>query len=258
MSGTWTVPKVTASSTSSRTTAYSSVWVGIDGYSSKTVEQLGTDSDIQNGQPRYYAWYEIYPNYSITIPGMTIQPGDSITASVQYVASGAQAGQFMLTITDSSRPNDSFTTYQGMPSGSAAPRSSAEWIVEAPSVGGQSGLAAQFRLRGVHQLHGHDQRRDRPDRQRGLGRPCDQHGQGLGAAGHDLGADGCQRGVEFYGDLPVRCAVAAAASSLAGNGQRLSQPMMLSPAGQAAGVSALSADAALRDRLFAAWNWFVA
>src|SRR5262245_47089269 len=32
---------------------YASFWVGIDGYSSNTVEQIGTDSDCQNGTPVY-------------------------------------------------------------------------------------------------------------------------------------------------------------------------------------------------------------
>src|SRR5262249_49358771 len=40
VSGSWNVPTVTG-----RTNAYSSVWVGIDGYSSSSVEQLGTEQD---------------------------------------------------------------------------------------------------------------------------------------------------------------------------------------------------------------------
>ena len=124
VSGSWTVPAVTGSGT-----AYSSVWVGIDGYSSSTVEQIGTESDVINGQPRYYAWYEMYPNGSVHITTMTVSPGDSISASVDYLTQGAHADQFQLTITDASHANDSFTTYQSAPQ---AQRSSAEWIVEAP------------------------------------------------------------------------------------------------------------------------------
>ena len=40
---------------------YSSFWVGIDGYSSSSVEQLGTDSDCAGNTPDYYAWWEMYP-----------------------------------------------------------------------------------------------------------------------------------------------------------------------------------------------------
>jgi hypothetical protein len=128
VSGVWNVPTVTP--TSSKSTAYCSVWVGIDGYSSSTVEQIGTDSDVVNGKTQYYAWYEMYPSASKNITSMTISAGDSISASVQYITSGTHSGQFCLTITDTSRANDSFSIYQTLAS---AKRSSAEWIVEAPS-----------------------------------------------------------------------------------------------------------------------------
>ena len=125
VSGTWTVPTATGTGTE-----YSSVWVGIDGYNSSSVEQLGTDSDVVNGVAQYYVWYEMYPQASNNVTSMTISPGDTITASVQYLTTGSHAGQFELSIADTSNANDSFTTYQ---SGSGLQRSSAEWIVEAPS-----------------------------------------------------------------------------------------------------------------------------
>ncbi|MGO9107757.1 MAG: G1 family glutamic endopeptidase [Thermoguttaceae bacterium] len=128
VSGTWKVPTVTSSS--STTTAYSSVWVGIDGYSSSSVEQIGTDSDVVNGQAQYYVWYEMYPSASMNVTSMTISAGDTINASVTYVTSGTHAGQFELTITDASKTNDTFTIYE---TASSAARSSAEWVVEAPS-----------------------------------------------------------------------------------------------------------------------------
>ncbi|MGA2621259.1 MAG: G1 family glutamic endopeptidase [Thermoguttaceae bacterium] len=128
VNGTWKVPTATANGSTS--TAYSSVWVGIDGYSSSSVEQIGTDSDIVNGQAQYYVWYEMYPSASENVTGMTISAGDTINASVTYLTSGAHAGQFQLTITDASKTNDTFTIYQ---TASSAARSSAEWVVEAPS-----------------------------------------------------------------------------------------------------------------------------
>ena len=79
-------------------TAYSSVWVGIDGYTSSTVEQIGTESDIVNGVPEYSVWYETYPQGSVDITTMKVSPGDSVSASVQYVIGGI----FQLTITDTS------------------------------------------------------------------------------------------------------------------------------------------------------------
>jgi hypothetical protein len=125
VSGSWKVPAVTGSGT-----AYSAVWVGIDGYGSSSVEQLGTESDVINGKAQYSVWWEMYPAGSVGISTMSVSPGDSISASVQYLTSGTYKGEFELTITDTSQKNDSFTTYQAA---SNVQRSSAEWIVEAPS-----------------------------------------------------------------------------------------------------------------------------
>jgi hypothetical protein len=120
VSGTWTVPTVTG-----KANAYSSVWVGIDGYSSNSVEQLGTEQDTsRSGATSYYAWWEMYPNPSVQITSMTIHPGDSISASVTY-----SSGAFTLQITDSTT-GQSFSTTQAS---ATAQRSSAEWVVEAPS-----------------------------------------------------------------------------------------------------------------------------
>lgn len=120
--GTWTEP--TANCTSGRTT-YASFWVGIDGYSSSTVEQTGTDSDCSGSTAHYYAWYEFYPANSVTISTITVHPGDTITAKVAYLPS---TGKFRVTLTDGSH---TFTT-TGKVTG--AKRSSAEWIAETPEV----------------------------------------------------------------------------------------------------------------------------
>src|SRR5947209_2194209 len=78
--GSWMVPAVTGKGTS-----YSSAWVGIDGFASRTVEQIGTDSDLSAGQPVYYAWYEMYPHPAVSL-SLKVQPGDTISASVTYEA----------------------------------------------------------------------------------------------------------------------------------------------------------------------------
>src|SRR6266540_1129971 len=123
--GSWTVPAIQGSCPS--TNQYSSFWVGIDGYSSGTVEQTGTDSDCQAGAPRYYAWYEFYPHPSFIFSGLTIHPGDKMLAEAQF-----SGRSFPVTITD--------TTTGASASKSArvnsAQRSSAEWIAEAPSSSG--------------------------------------------------------------------------------------------------------------------------
>ena len=160
VNGSWIVPKVTGPSTGS---TYSAVWVGIDGAGNSTVEQDGTSEDVINGQPVYQAWWEMYSSGTQqpgqVISSMTVEPGDSITASVQYITSGAYAGQFYLSIVDNSRPNDSFSIYASSAQYQSplAQRSSAEWIVEAPEVGG-SIASGGLRQRHLHQGFRSDQR----------------------------------------------------------------------------------------------------
>jgi hypothetical protein len=144
VSGSWVVPTVTGPRHGS---FYSAAWVGIDGNSDSTVEQTGTEADVINGVPRYYAWWEMYssglqqPEQVISSSIMTIHPGDAITASVRYAGSG----NFVLTINDTTR-NESFTTTQNTTTTQSptAQRSSAEWIVEAPTVAGRQASLANF------------------------------------------------------------------------------------------------------------------
>jgi hypothetical protein len=121
-SGSWVQPSVTCTS---RTSSYSSFWVGLDGYNSNSVEQLGTDSDCSRRTPRYYAWYEMFPNPSVTLSTsmFPVSPGDTLTASVKY------NGNSTYTLSMSSSRGWHFST---TPSGSFT-NSSAEWIAEAPS-----------------------------------------------------------------------------------------------------------------------------
>ena len=124
--GSWIVPAIQGSC--SATNQYSSFWVGIDGYNSGTLEQTGTDSDCQGGSPTYYAWYEFYPHTSFIFSGLTIHPGDKISAEAHF-----SGRSFTVTITDT-------TTGQSASKSSrvnSAQRSSAEWIAEAPSSSGR-------------------------------------------------------------------------------------------------------------------------
>jgi hypothetical protein len=120
--GSWVEPTATCSR---RSTAYSSFWVGLDGYNSNSVEQLGTDSDCSRGTPTYYGWYEMYPNPSIELSPSQypVTHGDTLTAEVKY------NGNKTYTLSISSSRGWNFSTTQ---SGSFS-NSSAEWIAEAPS-----------------------------------------------------------------------------------------------------------------------------
>jgi hypothetical protein len=126
--GTWTQPAVTCAAGENR---WSSPWVGIDGDTSNTVEQTGTDSDCQSGRPVYYAWYEMYPKSTVQV-SMAVHPGDVFTGQVTYTGGGS----FTLKLTDNTT-GASYTTTQ---SSKKAQRSSVEWIMEGPS----NGLLSDF------------------------------------------------------------------------------------------------------------------
>jgi hypothetical protein len=120
--GTWTQPAATCNGKST----YSSFWVGLDGYDSSTVEQLGTEADCSHGKPVYYAWWEMFPNVSHTISFFTITPGVTYTAEVQ----SAGGDNFTLTLSGGGNAPFTLTT----PLGLDPSLSSAEWIAEAPSM----------------------------------------------------------------------------------------------------------------------------
>jgi hypothetical protein len=128
VSASWTEPTVSCSGG----TAYSSFWVGLDGDTSGTVEQTGTDADCSGSTPQYYAWYEMYPKFPVNL-SMAIRPGDTVTASVTTTGNGS----FTLSIRDATT-GASFTTTQKLKHAKLA---SAEVIAEAPSSGGVLPLA---------------------------------------------------------------------------------------------------------------------
>lgn len=102
---------------------YAAFWVGLDGYSSDTVEQTGSEVDCDGRTPEYYAWYEMYPAYPVNFSN-PVEPGDSFSGSVTYNG----GGKYTLVLTDHTQ--DWTQTVHASLSGAA--NSSAEAIVEAP------------------------------------------------------------------------------------------------------------------------------
>ena len=127
VSANWVQPQVTCDT---RTT-YSSYWVGLDGYNTNTVEQLGTEADCSSGVAKYYAWYEMYPHWGYYI-NMQVHAGDSFKASV----TAQSRNYYQLKITDVTTGR-SFSTTQRL----NAQRASAEVVVEAPWSNGTLPLA---------------------------------------------------------------------------------------------------------------------
>ena len=127
--GSWIVPAVICSGSSNSLSAF---WVGIDGLkvdgkANTTLEQIGTESDCNNGTPNYYAWYEFLPQDPTEIILFTVAPGDTISAEVSY-----GGGQFTVTIKDETTGASSGPISAAVV---GAQQSTVEWIAEAPSIG---------------------------------------------------------------------------------------------------------------------------
>jgi len=103
--GTFDVPNILSSSTNTDTAE----WVGIDGFTKTYVVQ---------------AWWEILPA-SATPISMTVSPGDSITVTIGQIS----GTDWAITLTDNTTAQ-TFTTDQTY----TGPLTSAEWILEAPTV----------------------------------------------------------------------------------------------------------------------------
>jgi hypothetical protein len=129
ISASWTQP--TATCTSRRSHQYAAFWVGLDGFSSNSVEQTGTDSDCVGRTPDYYGWYEMYPANPVFYTN-PVGPGDSMSASVTF--SGTDT--YTLVLKDNTR---GWTQTQTI-NESGLDRSSAEVITEAPCCTASGGI----------------------------------------------------------------------------------------------------------------------
>jgi hypothetical protein len=149
----WIVPTVTCTQGEN---AYSAHWIGIDGNTSSTVEQDGTEADCLTtttggftyvgGQftyggtavtsASYDAWFEMYGDNAVNqgyeeelSPSTNpVTPGDSMSSSVSVVGN-----EWTLTISDSSSSHAAwhFSTSVAF---SGAAQSSAEWVAERPEI----------------------------------------------------------------------------------------------------------------------------
>jgi hypothetical protein len=133
VSASWTEPSATCSGSSEQLAAF---WVGIDGYSSSSVEQDGTIIECDRGQLFQFTWWEMYPTNAIQVVGETLAAGDAITSTV--TRSGTS---YTLTVTDSTHTANSFTKTETC---SNCANTSAEWIAEAPSSGSSIVPLANF------------------------------------------------------------------------------------------------------------------
>jgi hypothetical protein len=142
-SGSWTIPSVTClPAPYQNQDAFLSDWVGIDGLTNGTVEQLGTATQCFEGVEYYYVWYEMFPagtieegttaciNNNVDCP----QPGDRVSASISVTPAGGGVNNYTLQLTDHTRPEESFSVTSSC-AATTCVDASAEWIVERPAFG---------------------------------------------------------------------------------------------------------------------------
>jgi len=124
VSGSWTVPTLHPTPDNS----FAAYWVGIDGFKSTTVEQIGTLSEWVNNRQVNWAWFEMYPNPSYQIVGFPAGPNDVLAGNVTY------AGNNVFKMTLINYTKKVFVTIPTFYTTSrSAARLCAEWIAEAPS-----------------------------------------------------------------------------------------------------------------------------
>jgi autotransporter-associated beta strand protein len=143
VSASFVIPSLSAPSSG---TTYAAEWVGIDGASGSsdpTVEQCGISGSVSSGATAsYFAWYEFFPNNSIEV-NLTVNAGDTIFADVTYEPADSSSGNYgyLFTIDDETTGKEydsvNFTSTSDQ-------RSTAEWIVEAPSINGQQSTLASL------------------------------------------------------------------------------------------------------------------
>ncbi|WP_246188024.1 G1 family glutamic endopeptidase [Paenibacillus tengchongensis] len=130
ISAEWNVPVVNPS----ERPTYSSAWIGIDGFKNGSLIQTGTGHESANGSVNYYAWWEILPASETVIP-LPVSPGDRMYALIYKL----RPGKWVIFLRNFSK-GWFFRTVQKY----TGPHNSAEWVVEAPLVGGN--VAALTRM----------------------------------------------------------------------------------------------------------------
>ncbi len=138
ISGSWILQRVKPTSNFDQTT-YSSQWVGIGGYFSGELIQVGTESDAYSGffglgsSTTYYVWYEMLPSNSVKI-AMTVHPGNIIAAEI-----AGNNPTWTITIADTNTSGffQKVVTYN-------TDMKSGDFIDERPMVNGQLSTLANF------------------------------------------------------------------------------------------------------------------
>ena len=124
---------------------FTATWTGIGGYASTDLIQAGVAEQSLPGLPllgdQYYAWYELLPGAEVQLTGCrgdancTVTPGDAVRVNITQVP---HSNLWSIVMYDANRRwtwDNHYFTYKST-------NSSAEWILEAPSVSGLQTLVA--------------------------------------------------------------------------------------------------------------------
>ena len=132
IAGEWTVPDP-CDPLGGESSYYSAAWVGLDGDGSNDVLQAGTESSLIDGSRSIYAWWEWYPDHEIAVSNLPVAAGDLIFCLI--CADSTTTASIYLT-NDTTGQQVAFNVTA--PDGARLEGNCAEWIVEAPSVGGNA------------------------------------------------------------------------------------------------------------------------
>ena len=122
VSANWTEPSATCSS---RTEQLAAFWVGIDGYSSNSVEQDGTLIECYKRKAYQYTWWEMYPTNAIQVVGR-----DARRRRRDHFDRDAERYELHADRHRLDAHRNSFTETESC---SSCENTSAEWIAEAPT-----------------------------------------------------------------------------------------------------------------------------
>jgi hypothetical protein len=125
VTGDVTVPRVYCNNFSQQ--RFFTMWVGLDGYGSRTVQQAGINLSCPAGKVGLagpWAWWETYPDDAELFRGFPIEPGDHLTISIASLGGNT----FRMAMVNHTSGKDISVTHKL--SGPVAQLTSAEWIME--------------------------------------------------------------------------------------------------------------------------------
>jgi len=130
VSGTWTIPVITPSTTLTS----NATWVGIGGRTTSDLIQAGVYEIANSDGVSYQAWYELLPDDSTPIT-LTVSPGDSL--SVAILETSQNIWNIVITNNTTNQQFEKTVSYDSS-------LSTAEWIQERPLVNGTFSTLSGF------------------------------------------------------------------------------------------------------------------